>query len=105
MGFWSDPITTYSKRQTIVSLSTTESELAYLWDLWAETTLNIWVLGLINDLGYMQYNSVILYEENKVAITILSSNFTGAHWDQTRNYGLRYEVIKSHIEAHINSIK
>ena len=93
----SAPFAAYSKRQTIVSLSTTESELEALR---AETTLTIWALNLLNDLGYQQTGPVTIFEDNNAAITMLATDFSGGSWARTRHYGVRYEFIKSHIESH-----
>ena len=102
LGFGSAPIAAYSKRQVIVSLSTTESELEALR---AETTLTIWVLGFLGDLGYSLTDPVIIYEDNKAAITILSTDFAGGAWARTRHFGIRYEFVKSHIESHTISLE
>ena len=87
LGLGSAPIAAYSKRQVIVSLSSTEAELEALR---AECTLTLWVLGFLGDLGYSLNDPVTIFDDNKTAITILSTDFSDGNWARTRHFGIQY---------------
>jgi hypothetical protein len=95
----SAPIFVTSKKQTLVALSSTESELEALKTL---TTAIEWLSLFMEELGYSQPSTPVdLFEDNLAAIHLSKSD---GNWGRTRHFAVRYQYIKSKLEDHTISI-
>ena len=90
-------ITWGSKKQTSISLSSTESEYVAMADAAQEVT---WLQNLLEDLGYRQQGPTKLYGDNNGALAIAKNpqyHKRTKHFD-TRNHYIRQKVKESEIE-------
>ena len=89
----SGPVYVASKKQGIVTKSSTESELVAISDM---LPMVIWTRGFLKEQGY-KMDPAVLYQDNKS--TIAMANRGSSNSPRTRHVDIRYFFVKDRIEA------
>lgn len=82
------PIAWLSRKQSIVSTSTTEAEYVAAHDIVKE---GLWLIGLLKDLNCTQDKPVVLYCDNSAAVSLISGD---ADPRRTKHIDVKFHFVK-----------
>jgi hypothetical protein len=86
------PVSWYSKRQSIIALSTTEAEYIALFDGVVEC---VWLRQLLSDIGTTPSSATIIHVDNQSALAIANNGKTSK---RTKHVDVKYHYTREAIE-------
>lgn len=83
------------KKQTVVSLSTTEAEFVALSDTAKEV---VWLRNVLADFGYKQTNPTTIYEDNRSCLNLIKDEKLS---NRTKHIDTKYHFVKDYVDKKI----
>ena len=86
-----NPIIWSSKKQPIVTESTTQAEYVQMAHTCREV---LWIRGILEDMGYTHSTPSVVYQDNQSAITLAQDN---VHRPRTKHVDISYHATRDHV--------
>lgn len=85
-------VTWRTKKQATVSLSSTEAEYCALSQVACDA---LWIIGILQDLGFIEFSCITLFEDNQSTIHLANNRENGK---RTKHIDIKHHFIRDHIE-------